>query len=230
MLLLVYDYMPNGSLDNHLFGEQDEILSWDRRYNIISGVASAINYLHNEYDQKVVHRDLKASNIMLEPTTMRDWATLVLHEPWKMKKHLMQTLEAFLAQLGTLHQSVSILGSNVADWVWTLHRENRILEAVDERLGDDFNTEEAERLILLGLACSHPISGERPKPQTIVQIISGSVPAPYIPPFKPAFVWPMTEPTGDSSMTNTQDTTPMPSSYYGASQESNTGYSDLYTV
>ncbi|XP_058228021.1 probable L-type lectin-domain containing receptor kinase S.5 [Rhododendron vialii] len=42
-------------------------LSWDLRYmNIISGVALALNYLHNEYDQTVVHRVLKASNIMLD--------------------------------------------------------------------------------------------------------------------------------------------------------------------
>jgi serine/threonine protein kinase len=67
VLLLVYDFMPNGSLDQHLFGEPDKpILSWDRRYNIVTGVASALQYLHNEYDQMVVHRDLKASNVMLD--------------------------------------------------------------------------------------------------------------------------------------------------------------------
>lgn len=68
MLLLVYDYMPNGSLDNHLFHELENnvILEWSLRYKIISGVASALHYLHNEYDQTVVHRDLKASNIMLD--------------------------------------------------------------------------------------------------------------------------------------------------------------------
>ncbi|KAF6174246.1 hypothetical protein GIB67_033778 [Kingdonia uniflora] len=113
---------------------------------------------------------------------MRDWANLVLHEPWKMKKHLMQTLEAFLAQWGTLpecfHTGKATRESDVYGFGAVVLEVHRILEAVDERLGDDFNTEEAERLILLGLACSHPISGERPKPQTIVQIISGSVPAP----------------------------------------------------
>lgn len=59
--------MPNGSLDQHLYGGPDKpILTWDRRYNIITGVASALQYLHNEYDQMVVHRDLKASNVMLD--------------------------------------------------------------------------------------------------------------------------------------------------------------------
>ncbi|KAF6160922.1 hypothetical protein GIB67_025457 [Kingdonia uniflora] len=261
MLLLVYDYMPNGSLDNHLFGKQDKILSWDRRYKIISGVASAINYLHNEYDQKVVHRDLKASNIMLDSNYNARLGDFGLARALENEKTSYADIGGIPGTLGYIapecfHTGKATRESDVygfgavvlevvcgerpwtkiagfqcvVDWVWMLHRENRIFEAVDERLGGDFNTEEAERLILLGLACSHPISGERPKPQTIVQIISGSVPPPYIPPFKPAFVWPVMEPTGDSSMTNTHDTTPMSSSYYGVSQESNTGYSDLYTV
>ncbi|KAL3612799.1 hypothetical protein D5086_003819 [Populus alba] len=78
----------------------------------------------------------------------------------------------------------------LVDWVWSLHREGRILEAVDERLNNDYVAEEAQRLLLLGLACSHPIANERPKTQVIFQIVSGSVPAPRVPPFKPAFVWP----------------------------------------
>ena len=75
MLLLVYDYMPNGSLDTHIFcGPEKTTLYWNLRYKIISGVASALHYLHNDYDQKVVHRDLKASNIMLDSNfNAREW-------------------------------------------------------------------------------------------------------------------------------------------------------------
>ncbi|KAI6671646.1 hypothetical protein NL676_006531 [Syzygium grande] len=78
----------------------------------------------------------------------------------------------------------------LVDWVWSLHREGRILEAVDERLRGDYVAEEAERLLLLGLACSHPNASERPKTQAILQIASGSLQVPYVPPFRPAFVWP----------------------------------------
>lgn len=77
---------------------------------------------------------------------------------------------------------------HLVDWVWSLYREGRILDAVDERLTTDYLAEEAEKPLLLGLACSHPIVNERPKTQLIVQIISGSVPVPSVPPFKPAFV------------------------------------------
>ncbi|KAJ0693796.1 putative protein kinase RLK-Pelle-L-LEC family [Helianthus annuus] len=65
-LLLVYEYMRKGSLDMHLFTETGEPLSWTFRCKILAGVAAALHYLHYEYDQKVVHRDIKASNIMLD--------------------------------------------------------------------------------------------------------------------------------------------------------------------
>lgn len=65
-LLLVYDYMPNGSLDKFLFSNEKPILNWAQRYHIIRGVASALLYLHEEWDQVVLHRDVKASNVLLD--------------------------------------------------------------------------------------------------------------------------------------------------------------------
>lgn len=66
-LLLVYDYMPNLSLDKYLY--DDGIMpnfSWHTRFRIIHGVASALLYLHEEWEQVVVHRDVKASNVLLD--------------------------------------------------------------------------------------------------------------------------------------------------------------------
>ncbi|XP_050236085.1 L-type lectin-domain containing receptor kinase IV.2-like [Mercurialis annua] len=65
-LLLVYDYMPNGSLDKYLFRNDTPNLNWDQRYQILKGVASALLYLHEEWEQVVLHRDVKASNVMLD--------------------------------------------------------------------------------------------------------------------------------------------------------------------
>ncbi|KAL8509788.1 hypothetical protein ACS0TY_016851 [Phlomoides rotata] len=64
-LLLVYEYMPNGSLDNVLY-QDTRTLKWEYRYNIAVGLASALTYLHQECEQQVIHRDIKTSNIMLD--------------------------------------------------------------------------------------------------------------------------------------------------------------------
>ncbi|KAG4216122.1 hypothetical protein ERO13_A01G221701v2 [Gossypium hirsutum] len=65
-LLLVYDYMANGSLDKFLFDDPKIVLNWEQRLNIIKGVASGLLYLHEGYEQIVVHRDVKASNVLLD--------------------------------------------------------------------------------------------------------------------------------------------------------------------
>uniref|UniRef100_J3LWI6 non-specific serine/threonine protein kinase n=1 Tax=Oryza brachyantha TaxID=4533 RepID=J3LWI6_ORYBR len=64
-LLLVYELVRNGSLDGHLYGN-DDALTWPLRYQIIVGLASAVLYLHQEWEQCVVHGDIKPSNIMLD--------------------------------------------------------------------------------------------------------------------------------------------------------------------
>ncbi|KAF7845462.1 L-type lectin-domain containing receptor kinase S.4-like [Senna tora] len=65
-LLLVYDYMANGSLDKYLFDEPENVLAWEQRFKIIKGVASGLLYLHEGYEQVVIHRDVKASNVLLD--------------------------------------------------------------------------------------------------------------------------------------------------------------------
>ncbi|XP_061368972.1 L-type lectin-domain containing receptor kinase S.4-like [Gastrolobium bilobum] len=65
-LLLVYDFMQNGSLDKHLFDEAREILRWEQRFKIIKGVALGLVYLHEEWEQTVIHRDVKAGNVLLD--------------------------------------------------------------------------------------------------------------------------------------------------------------------
>ncbi|KAI8536691.1 hypothetical protein RHMOL_Rhmol10G0276200 [Rhododendron molle] len=113
-LLLVYDYMPNGSLDKHLFGDaNNNPLSWNLRRKIVTGVASALHYLHNEYQKKVVHRDVKA--ILLEVVCGRRPGAKI--DPYPL----------------------------LVDWVWALHREGQLLEAMDNRLEEDNVAEEGPK-------------------------------------------------------------------------------------
>ncbi|KAI3519035.1 hypothetical protein L1887_08010 [Cichorium endivia] len=65
-LLLVLEYMPNGSLDNFLWGAKRGTLNWKQRYDIILGIARGLAHLHNECHIKIIHRDIKSSNILLD--------------------------------------------------------------------------------------------------------------------------------------------------------------------
>ncbi|XP_062199548.1 L-type lectin-domain containing receptor kinase IX.1-like [Phragmites australis] len=64
-LLLVYELVPEGSLDKHIH-DNKRLLTWSERYKIILGLGSALRYLHQEWEQCVVHGDIKPSNIMLD--------------------------------------------------------------------------------------------------------------------------------------------------------------------
>ncbi|XBI16071.1 hypothetical protein VPH35_058391 [Triticum aestivum] len=66
-LFLVYEYMPNGSVDKYLHRREGKpILNWAQRWHIIKGIASCLVYLHEEWEKVVIHRDIKASNVVLD--------------------------------------------------------------------------------------------------------------------------------------------------------------------
>ncbi|XBH70687.1 hypothetical protein VPH35_098297 [Triticum aestivum] len=236
VLLLVYDLMPNGSLDRHLFPRSGDApsrtLSWEQRYKVAAGVASALNYLHHDYDHVVIHRDMKPSNIMLDAAFNARLGDFGLARALDADKTsytdragLPGTLgyiapECFHTGRATRESDVFGFGAVVLEIVcgrrnscchpagcsqlleeaWELHGAGSLLEAVDPRLAGAFDEAEAERLLLLGLACSHPNPGERPQAQAILQILTHSAPPPDVPASRPAFMWPAVLVKGDEEM------------------------------
>ena len=65
-LYLVYDCMPQGSLDKFLYNKQEQSLAWSQRFKVIKDVASGLCYLHQQWVQVIIHRDIKPANILLD--------------------------------------------------------------------------------------------------------------------------------------------------------------------
>uniref|UniRef100_A0A0D9Y0Q5 non-specific serine/threonine protein kinase n=1 Tax=Leersia perrieri TaxID=77586 RepID=A0A0D9Y0Q5_9ORYZ len=189
-LLLVYDFMPNASLDKHLFSPDHVIakrLTWRIRYNILRHVASALVYLHEEWDHVVLHRDVKASNVLLDadmagklgdfglaklyehgvenPSTTRVVGTLGYLAP-EVARTGKATTAADVFAFGALvlevvagRRPISSEAVVLLDWAWERYAAGG--EVVDARLGGEFDAGEAAAAVKNGLWCSHPSPATR---------------------------------------------------------------------
>ncbi|KAK3125490.1 hypothetical protein QOZ80_7BG0605610 [Eleusine coracana subsp. coracana] len=199
--VLVYEYMTNGSLDQHLFrrggnnghdGHMDAaIWQWHTRYTIVRDVATGLHYVHHEHEPMVLHRDIKASNIMIDSSfraRLGDFGiacTVAANKSYvtgiagtfgyiapdyaMSHKATRQTdIYAFgvlILEVVTGKKNGDVLPDydHITEWVWHLHREGMLLQAVDSNLAfwdknrdDIISIDEAKRLLLLGLACTNP--------------------------------------------------------------------------
>ncbi|KAK5785153.1 hypothetical protein PVK06_039705 [Gossypium arboreum] len=175
--LLVYEFMPNGSLDFHLFGNKAP-LSWVVRYRISLGLASAILYLHEEWEQYVVHRDIKSNNIMLDSSfnvKLGDFglARLMDHE-------LGPKTTGLAGALGYLASEYVNTGRAIV-WVWDLYGQEKLLSAVDEKLNNNVDEKQVDRLMIVGLWCAHPDNSSRPSIKQGTQALNFEIEKPNIP-------------------------------------------------
>lgn len=219
-ILLVYDLMPNGSLDKALF-EARTPLPWPHRQKILLGVASALAYLHQECENQVIHRDIKTSNIMLDEGfnarlgdfglarqiehdkspdatvaagTMGYLAPEYLLTGRASEKTDVFSYGAVVLEVASgrrpIEKETSGVGKvavngNLVEWVWSLHREGRLLTAADARLEGEFDENEMRRVLLVGLACSYPDPLARPTMRGVVQMLVGEAEVPIVPRAKP---------------------------------------------
>ncbi|KAK7840690.1 l-type lectin-domain containing receptor kinase ix.1 [Quercus suber] len=191
-LLLVYEFMPHGSLDFHLFGERTT-LDWATRYKITLNLASALLYLHEDSGQCVVHRDIKSSNIMLDSDFNAKLGDFGLARLMDEKLGIKTTgLAGTFGYMAPEYISMrkATKGSNVFSFgvvaleiacgkrstepefegphvplvalVWESYRNERLLDMADRRLSMEFDMKQVECLLITGLWCAHLDKSMRP--------------------------------------------------------------------
>ncbi|KAI3941225.1 hypothetical protein MKX01_029799 [Papaver californicum] len=140
-LMLVYDYLPNG------------ILNWIGRQQVMIDVAEGLHYLHYGWDQVVLHRDIKSSNILLDT---------------EMRGRLGDFGLAKLYQHGQVPGTTRVVGT-----LGYLAPELALSKCVDVRIAGEYRSDEIERVLKLGLACCHPVPRQRPTMKEVVAVLLG---------------------------------------------------------
>jgi serine/threonine protein kinase len=215
---IVYELMPHGSLDKALFSSdpsQAACLSWKQRLNIVSGVAAALEYLHQGSKLQIIHRDVKSSNIMLD----KDWdSKLGDFGLARSKDHLREAASTLMggtygyiapevAASGTFTEKTNVLsfGAVVLEVVcgrralqsdvpedkmilvnWVWQEFSEgKLLGTVDKRLKDYDEHWMELMLSIGLLCSHPNPLNRPSMRQVVEILSGNVPVPSITDAKP---------------------------------------------
>ncbi|KAL1221489.1 putative LRR receptor-like serine/threonine-protein kinase [Cardamine amara subsp. amara] len=203
--LLVYEYLPNGSLDDALFGDKTLHLDWSTRYEICVGVAKGLVYLHEEASVRIVHRDVKASNILLDSELVPKVSDFGLAKLYDDKNTHMSTgvagtygyLAPEYAMRGHLTEKVDVFAFGVVVLELVSGRKNidqnlevekrYLLEwawnlheksRVIELIDDElseYNMEEVKRMIGIALLCIQTSYALRPPMARVVAMLSGDV-------------------------------------------------------
>ncbi|MCO5575930.1 hypothetical protein L7F22_029737 [Adiantum nelumboides] len=218
-LLLVYQFMPNGSIDKLLYASSPSVLSWPLRFSILKGVAAALVYLHVDWEKMIIHRDIKTSNVMLDSEMNARLGDFGLARFFDHDQYCTQasatgvagtfgymapeyamsgrvTVESDIFSFGILALEIacgrrpfSDMDESLLDFVWRKHEEGNLMDVADDRMRGDFDVDEMRCILHLGLLCAHPDPKSRPFTRRVLQILLGEVELPELPASRPTAIY-----------------------------------------
>ncbi|CAH2065355.1 unnamed protein product [Thlaspi arvense] len=201
-LLLVSKYMEGGSVDQYLFHSDKPPLSWSQRLAILRDIASALCYLHTGASHVVLHRDIKASNVMLNGDLQgflgdfgmarfddhgaNLYTTAAVGTIGYMALELTSTgtstgtdvyaFGAFMLEVACgrrpFDPEMPVEKRHLVKWVFECWRKGSLVDAIDTRLGSKFIPWEVEMVLKLGLLCTSIVPDSRPTMEQVVQYIN----------------------------------------------------------
>ncbi|XP_022880261.1 G-type lectin S-receptor-like serine/threonine-protein kinase At4g27290 isoform X2 [Olea europaea var. sylvestris] len=179
--MLIYEYMPNESLDYFIFDQHRKaLLTPKKRLEIVMGISRGLLYLHQDSRLRIIHRDLKASNILLDSDLNAKISDFGLARSFGGDHSEINTKRLVGTHFGVL--LLEILSGkknqtfhhpehhhNLLGHAWLLWREGRALELIDDI---SFVESQVLRCIHVGLLCVQKLSEDRPTMQSVVVMLS----------------------------------------------------------
>ncbi|KAF8082449.1 hypothetical protein N665_0825s0011 [Sinapis alba] len=194
--ILVYEFVPNSSLDRFIFDEEKrQFLTWEVRFKIIKGIARGLVYLHEDSQLKIIHRDLKPSNILLDAEMIpkvADFGTARLFDTDETRaetkriagtrgymapeylnygqisaKSDVYSFGVVLLEMISGRRNNSFVGEGIAAFAWKRWVEGRPEIIIDPLLVEK-PSDEIIKLIQTGLLCVQQNPTKRPTMSTVI--------------------------------------------------------------
>ncbi|OIS99388.1 PREDICTED: L-type lectin-domain containing receptor kinase VIII.1-like [Nicotiana attenuata] len=199
--IVVYDYIPNGSLDKWLFGVG--VLPWTRRFKVVKDLADSLVYLHSK---QLAHKNVKSSSVFLDVSfraVVGDFGfVLTSAGSTRFESMVSQTADVFefgvvvLETVAGRSRKSNPGERDLLDLAWAMHEVQQKETLVDRRMGAVVNLEQAIRVLVIGLLCTLNENKGRPTMEEVVEFLNMEKPIPELPPGRPVCLFPYNSTTG----------------------------------